>query len=144
MDSKFSEILPDNYLACTLEMQCINSLFMSVYTSALISFNPLVLTNQVVLKNHVHYQLTFSIYSVVIWKFNITDFFFTFAVECFIFSGWGGEKHTYFIIPLWDEELLKLHFSSDKDCKSSLLGVNLHCTIQNSILYFMHFSLCFF
>jgi hypothetical protein len=60
---------------------------------------------------------------VIIWKLNITDFFFTFAVECFIFSGWGGEKHTCFIISLSETELLRLHCSSDKDCKCSLLAV---------------------
>jgi hypothetical protein len=65
MDSKFSEIPPDNYLACTSQMQCTNSLLMSVYTSALISVNPLALTNQAMLKNHFHYQLIFSIYIVI-------------------------------------------------------------------------------
>jgi hypothetical protein len=80
---------------------------MELYVYAL---SPLIfqsLTNQAMLKNHFHYQLIFCIYIVTIRNLYTTDLLFTFAVKCFIFSGWVGEKHIHFITSFSEIELLK-------------------------------------
>lgn len=74
------------------------------------------LTSQATLENRFPYQLICCIYIVTTWELNITDFFVTFVVESFTCSGWVGEKHTCFITPLSEKELLSLHSSSDMDC----------------------------